>query len=142
MIGRQSEQRRDHTTARKMRGGNDRLGSECRSLGFPLRALSSIGFETATSNSTAFTRTPSPRQLTPEHVAECLVRDAAELVKLLLELITVIPGLVPAVPWEPDEEKGRIFVALAQFFGRFATKQPLPVTVEDMHGCDDTSLEF
>lgn len=78
----------------------------------------------------------------PADVSECIAPDAAELVKLLPELVAMIPGLTPAPALDPEQEKRRMFLALAQVFSRMAAKQPLLVIVEDLHWCDDTSLEF
>jgi DNA-binding CsgD family transcriptional regulator/Tfp pilus assembly protein PilF len=78
----------------------------------------------------------------PDEVAACIGPDAPELVKLLPELTAILPGLAPAPPLDPEQEKRRIFLALAQFFARLAAKQPLLVVIEDVHWSDDTSLEF
>ncbi len=67
---------------------------------------------------------------------------APELVKLLPELATLLPDLVPTTSLEPEQEKRRLFQALAQFLVRLAARQPLFVVVEDLHWSDDTSLEF
>lgn len=78
----------------------------------------------------------------PEDVIDCVASDAADLVKLIPELAAIVPGLVPAPALDPEQEKRRMFLALAQVFGRMAAKGPLLVIVEDLHWCDDTSLEF
>jgi predicted ATPase len=51
----------------------------------------------------------------------------------------VLPSLPPL---DPEHEKRRLFAALAQFFLRQATKQPVLMIVEDLHWSDQTSLEF
>lgn len=43
---------------------------------------------------------------------------------------------------EPEQEKRRLFHALTRFLLDGAAAQPMLVVVEDLHWCDDTSLEF
>ncbi len=76
-----------------------------------------------------------------EAVAEELGPTAPELVKLLPELGPQLPGVTPTPPLEPQQEKRRLFQALAQLFTRLAARQPLALVMEDIHWCDDTSLE-
>jgi predicted ATPase len=72
------------------------------------------------------------------------VRDlgpaAAQLVKLLPELATVLPDLAPAAPLEPEQEKRRLVHAILQLFGGLAARRPLLVVLEDLHWSDDASL--
>ena len=77
-----------------------------------------------------------------EEIARESGAPASELVKLLPELATLLPNLGPTTPLEPEQEKRRLFQALAQFLMRLAARQPLFVVVEDLHWSDDTSLEF
>jgi predicted ATPase len=70
---------------------------------------------------------------------------ARDLYQLLPEVVSLAPELnttQPLTPVEPEQEKRRIFVALAHCFISLATKQPLLLIVEDLHWSDDTSLEF
>lgn len=73
---------------------------------------------------------------------------AAELVKLLPELATLLPNLTPTAASHPEQEKRRLFQALTQFLQQLTTTsksrpgQPLLVVFEDLHWADDASLEW
>jgi predicted ATPase len=74
---------------------------------------------------------------------------AAELAPFVRELHHFLPDVVPLPSDQsplassgPEQEKHRLFTALAQFFLRQATKQPELLIMEDAHWSDDTSLEF
>jgi DNA-binding CsgD family transcriptional regulator/tetratricopeptide (TPR) repeat protein len=73
---------------------------------------------------------------------------AAEMAKLLPELATLLPNTAPAAARDPLHEKQRLFHALSQFIWRLssveppAAHQPLVLIFEDLHWCDDTSLEW
>src|SRR5581483_7482131 len=65
------------------------------------------------------------------------------------ELSPLLPDLVPLPPDQPlasspdpEQEKRRLFAALAQFFIDHARKQAVLFIIEDIHWSDDTSLEF
>jgi predicted ATPase len=45
-------------------------------------------------------------------------------------------------PLDPEQDKRRLFATLTHFFIGLTTKQPVLLTVEDIHWSDDTSLEF
>lgn len=70
--------------------------------------------------------------------------NGVELVKLFPELSDTLPDLKPTPSLEPEAEKRRLFNALAQFFTgrRLTDHQPVLIIIEDLHWCDDTSLEF
>lgn len=68
---------------------------------------------------------------------------------LVRDLALLLPGLVPVPsgetqsgPRDPEQERRRLFVALTELFTGLATKQPVLLTVEDIHWSDETSLEF
>jgi len=63
-------------------------------------------------------------------------------IKLLPELHKGQQDIDTAFEDDPQQEKRRLFSALTQFFFQQASKQPLLLIVEDLHWCDDTSLEF
>src|SRR5712692_3324899 len=70
---------------------------------------------------------------------------ARELAPLLPDAIHQFPDLtvLPPLPsLDPEQEKRRLFAALAHFFLSQAAVQPLLLVVEDVHWSDDTSLEF
>jgi predicted ATPase len=67
---------------------------------------------------------------------------APELVKILPELGLWLPDARPTAPLDPQQEKRRVFRALVSFLLDLANDAPLLFTVEDVHWCDDTSLDF
>ncbi len=77
----------------------------------------------------------SSRELT-----ELLSPYATALIKLLPELAILWPELTLAAPIDPEQEKRRLAQVLTQFFIAYAS--PLLIVIEDLHWCDDTSLEF
>jgi tetratricopeptide (TPR) repeat protein/transcriptional regulator with XRE-family HTH domain len=77
----------------------------------------------------------------PHEVARAAGPAAPDLVKLLPELATAFPGLAPAPTLDAEQEKRRLFHAVAGFFLRLAARQPLCVVVEDVHWSDDTGLD-
>jgi len=78
----------------------------------------------------------------PDDIATSLSPTAPELVKLLPELATLLPGLVPGSTLDLEQEKRRLYQALMSFFTRLSATQPLLIIVEDVHWSDDTSLKF
>jgi DNA-binding CsgD family transcriptional regulator/tetratricopeptide (TPR) repeat protein len=75
-------------------------------------------------------------------LADELGLAAPELVKLLPELAALLREVAPSPPLDPEQEKRRLFEALAHLLLRLATVQPALVVLEDLHWCDDTTLEF
>jgi predicted ATPase len=70
---------------------------------------------------------------------------ARELSPLLPEVPLLFPELasLPLLPsLDPEQEKRRLFAALARFFLTQAATHPLLLSVEDVHWSDETSLEF
>lgn len=84
--------------------------------------------------------------LCASHSAEQLVRYwlpfAPEMVKIMPRLSQLLPDVAPTPLLEPEQEKRRIFDALALFFAGLAEAEPLLITIEDLHWTDDTSLDF
>jgi tetratricopeptide (TPR) repeat protein len=74
-------------------------------------------------------------------VSMVLGSAAADLVRLLPDLATIVPD--PPVPRmiEPEQEQRRHIQALTQFFLRLAARGPLLVVIEDLHWSDEASLE-
>src|SRR5205085_7259969 len=61
---------------------------------------------------------------------------APALLRLLPDLVPLPPDM-PALPsLDPEQERQRLFAALAQFFARQAAQQPLLLVVEDLHWSD------
>jgi DNA-binding CsgD family transcriptional regulator/tetratricopeptide (TPR) repeat protein len=67
---------------------------------------------------------------------------ARELYQLLPDVLPVPPDQTPLAPSDPEQEKHRLFTALAHFFTSQANEQPVLLVIEDIHWSDDTSLEF
>lgn len=67
-----------------------------------------------------------------------------ELVKLVPDLAARLPGIEPSSALEPEAEKRRLFDALARFFtGEAGSERTrLLIVIEDLHWCDNISLEF
>lgn len=82
------------------------------------------------------TRRPGPR------LAHELGRAARDLAKLAPELVARLPDMTPGPVLEPEQEKRQLFEALAHLLTCLAASQPALVVLEDLHWCDDTTLEF
>jgi DNA-binding CsgD family transcriptional regulator/tetratricopeptide (TPR) repeat protein len=65
-----------------------------------------------------------------------------EVVRLLPELQPRSPALEPAPALDPEQEKRRLFSALVTLLLELAAQQPLLLIVEDLHWCDEGSLDF
>jgi tetratricopeptide (TPR) repeat protein len=68
-----------------------------------------------------------------------------ELVQLLPDLALLFPQHVPSSPpqkLDPEQQKRRLFTVLTHFFTNEAAQQPVLLIVEDLHWCDESSLEF
>jgi DNA-binding NarL/FixJ family response regulator/exonuclease VII small subunit len=79
--------------------------------------------------------------------ADLLTRElgaiATELIKISPDLASALPHLTPTPRLDPEQEKRRLFQACTQFVQQLTTAgQPLLLVVEDLHWCDDTSLEW
>src|SRR5438034_4137394 len=84
------------------------------------------------------------------HLTTCSVEEVVtEMGSLASALSPLLPDLLPLPsdlpslpPLDPEQEKRRLFTALAQLFLRQATQQPALLIVEDLHWSDQTSLDF
>ena len=65
-----------------------------------------------------------------------------EFTRLLPELAQSFPGPLPAPLPDPEQEKRRLFAALTSFFKERSGQQPVLIIIEDLHWCDDVSLEY
>ena len=65
-----------------------------------------------------------------------------EFALLLPELAPSLAGPLPAPLPDPEQEKRRLFAALTRFFKERASQRPVLLVIEDLHWCDDISLEF
>jgi DNA-binding CsgD family transcriptional regulator/tetratricopeptide (TPR) repeat protein len=83
--------------------------------------------------------------LSPSQIATALGSSARSLVPLLPEQIQHLPELAslsPLPPLDPEQEKRRLFAALADVFLRITTTRPLLLVLEDLHWSDESTLEF
>jgi DNA-binding CsgD family transcriptional regulator/tetratricopeptide (TPR) repeat protein len=67
---------------------------------------------------------------------------AQEFFLLLPDLVTPPPAEASLPTPGPEQEQRRLFVALTAFFTRLAAGHPLLFAIEDIHWCDENSLEF
>jgi predicted ATPase len=85
--------------------------------------------------------------------AGCFEPDASVPYAPLLELLAPgavamataaaeLAGFVADPNGEPEQERHRLFVALTQYCSGLSDVQPLVLIVEDIHWCDQTSLQF
>ncbi len=65
-----------------------------------------------------------------------------EFARLLPELLLSSTGTLPTPLPDPEREKRRLFAALTRFFKERSSQQPVLLVIEDLHWCDDISLEF
>ncbi|MCI0608000.1 MAG: hypothetical protein L0Z71_02925 [Anaerolineae bacterium] len=65
---------------------------------------------------------------------------ASDLAKLVPELGISLPNVAPSSPLEPAQEKLRYFQTLNNFIEEGSLGSL--VIIEDIHWCDDTSLEY
>ncbi|MGH2514716.1 MAG: ATP-binding protein, partial [Ktedonobacterales bacterium] len=69
----------------------------------------------------------------------------AELSAVLPELALLFPELAngtAAPPTDPEQQKRRLFAVMTHFFTERAMRHPVLLVVEDVHWCDDLSLQF
>ena len=71
---------------------------------------------------------------------EPLMPFASEFVKLVPELGTLLPKAMASAPLEPTQEKLRYFQTLDNFIS--PESRGSLIIIEDIHWCDDTSLEY
>src|SRR5262249_6451997 len=79
---------------------------------------------------------------TPQGSADLLGTAAPVLLPLLPELVVRLPDLSPAPALAPEEAQRRIVHTVVQFLIDLAGQQPLLLVIEDLHWCDEASLEF
>jgi len=78
----------------------------------------------------------------PALVGHVLSPAAAELVTLFPELQPLLPETTPAPPSDPDTDKRRLFHAVARTITLLSHTQPVFLAVEDVHWCDDATLDL
>ena len=75
----------------------------------------------------------------PRNEVATLLGSISELSRILPELAADNPP--PAAQIEPEQERRRIIRAILQCFAQLAARGPLLLIVEDLHWCDEASLE-
>jgi DNA-binding SARP family transcriptional activator len=80
------------------------------------------------------------RETSSDELTEQLGNGAAELAQLLPELRDLFADLPEATTPESDGARFRLFDSTAAFLARAARKQPLLVTLDDLHAADTSSL--
>lgn len=65
-----------------------------------------------------------------------------EFARLLPELALSLTVDLPAPLTDPEQEKHRLFATLTRFFKERTNQQPVLLVIEDLHWCDDISLEY
>ena len=78
----------------------------------------------------------------PTEIAADLGPSAHTLFPLLPDVIPPSPETAIIVSSDPEQAKRLLFAVLTQFFINQTAKQPVLLVVEDLHWCDDVSLEF
>ena len=78
----------------------------------------------------------------PALVAHVLAPAAAELVALFPELQPLLPETTPSPTSDPDTDKRRLFHAVARTITLLSHTQPVFIAVEDVHWCDDATLDL
>jgi DNA-binding NarL/FixJ family response regulator len=79
---------------------------------------------------------------TPTTLAADLGSLAPDFARLLPELALSLSEPLPVPLPDPEQEKRRLFAALTRFFTDQASQRPVLIVIEDLHWCDDISLEF
>src|SRR6202049_3917637 len=81
----------------------------------------------------------------PTSLPDSMHSFASRLSRLLPELALLFPDLA-TVPTSssvnPEEEKRRLFAAMTHFVTEQAAQHPVLLVVEDVHWCDDLSLDL
>jgi predicted ATPase/DNA-binding CsgD family transcriptional regulator len=71
-----------------------------------------------------------------------LLPFAPELIKILPDLTLWLSEVRPTTALEPEQEKRRLFTALSAFLLGLSKQRPIVLILEDVHWCDEVSLEF
>lgn len=81
----------------------------------------------------------------PTSLADTMHSFVFTLSRLLPDLALLFPDLAifsPPPSVDPEEEKRRLFAAMTHFLTEQAAQHPVLLIVEDVHWCDDLSLDF
>ncbi len=75
-------------------------------------------------------------------VAHALDAAAPGMVGVVPEFSVRVPGLVRSQLFEPDQERHSLFHTVFRFLVDLSRAQPVLLIIEDLHWCDDTTLEL
>ena len=78
--------------------------------------------------------------LSPEQQQAAIEQAGLDLIRLLPEFAARFSELPNAD--DADQAKRRLHQAITKLLGQLCQPQPLIISIEDLHWCDDTSLEF
>ena len=78
----------------------------------------------------------------PALAAHYFAPAATELVTLFPELRSILTEATPHARGDPEEDRRRLFHALAEALRALARVQPLLVLIEDVHWSDDATLDL
>jgi DNA-binding CsgD family transcriptional regulator/tetratricopeptide (TPR) repeat protein len=78
----------------------------------------------------------------PAEAEEALREIAPELLGSMPELGRRFPGMAPAPSLGPEQDQRRLLHALTGLFAALAASGPLLVAFEDVHWCDEASLDI
>ena len=81
-------------------------------------------------------------QLRQPHSWNIRIQFSWNLLDFCLNYYCLQLGTLPAPLPDPEQEKRRLFAALTRFFKERTSQQPVLLVIEDLHWCDDISLEF
>ncbi len=82
-------------------------------------------------------------KLPTDFMNEVPERAMMELVKIIPEFQNIFPDLEPSGVLEsPEQERGRLFQALHQFFSKVSEHKPLIFYLDDLQWVDDSTLQF
>jgi len=82
------------------------------------------------------------RSLDPARLRRDLGPGAPVLVRLLPELASTLGDVPAVVPLSPEEDRFRLFDAVAQFLVAAARRQPIVLALDDLHWTDRDSLQL
>jgi DNA-binding CsgD family transcriptional regulator len=80
--------------------------------------------------------------VTPIDDLEPLLSAWSHLLPDVLLHVPDLPPLPSAPSLDPEQDKRRCFTSLVHFLTRLAAQHPVLLILEDVHWCDDLSLEF
>jgi hypothetical protein len=80
------------------------------------------------------------KELSAEQLAELLGPAAGDIAQLVPEVRDKLPDVAPPPALEPDKARFRFFDSVATFLRNASRRQPLMLTLDDLHWADPASL--